>query len=75
MTNVRRRQQGQVLLMNTLALTLLFGVVGLAVEVGWAMYLRSVGQSATDAAALGAASQALSTIGQTAQAEIGRAHV
>jgi len=64
-------RKGQVLLMSTLSLTLLFGVVGLAVEVGWAMYIRTLAQSAADAAALGAASQALSTIGQTAGATCG----
>ncbi len=73
--NVRRqkirRQKGQVLLMSTLSLTLLFGMVGLAVEVGWAMYVRALAQSAADAAALGAASQALTTLGQTAEAVCG----
>jgi Flp pilus assembly protein TadG len=53
--------------MSTLSLTLIFAIVGLAVEVGWAMYIRTLAQSASDAAALGAASQALSTLGQTAK--------
>jgi len=67
----RASQRGQIILMSTLSLTVVFGMVGIAVEVGWAMYIRTLAQSAADAAALGAASQALSTIGQTAQAVCG----
>ncbi len=68
---LRSGQRGQVLMMSTLSLTMLFGMVGVAVEVGWAMYIRSLAQAAADSAALGAASQALSTLGQTAQALCG----
>lgn len=68
---MRRTQGGQTLLMSTLSLTLLFGIVGVALEVGWAMYIRTLAQSAADSAALGAASQALSTIGQSAASVCG----
>ena len=57
--------------MSTLLLTVLFGMVGLAVELGWAMYVRTMAQSATDAAALGSAAQALNTLGQGASAVCG----
>ena len=64
------RRSGQTLLMSTLALTVLFGIVGVALELGWGMYIRTLAQSAADAAALGSASQALSTIGQNASASV-----
>jgi Flp pilus assembly protein TadG len=49
--------------MTTLAVIGLFGVVALAVDVGWAYYMRKTAQRAADAASMAAAIQVLSNVG------------
>jgi hypothetical protein len=51
----RRGQAGLFVVLN---LTLLFGTLGLAVDVGWAYFRRNAAQTAADAAAIAAASYA-----------------
>src|ERR1700722_5008213 len=58
-------RKGQALVMASLSLTMVLGMVGLVVDLGFGRYTRRVAQSAADAAALAAASQALSSAGQT----------
>jgi len=65
MIDLRRRTRGQAILMVTLALFALAGLLGLAVDLGWAYYVKKSAQSAADAAALGAAYQALAQVGET----------
>jgi Flp pilus assembly protein TadG len=48
-------RRGQALLLATMSLFVLFGVMGLAVDLGWSYYRKQVAQTATDAAALAAA--------------------
>ena len=57
--------RGQALLLTVLSLTVVFGVLGLAVDVGWGYYTQRLTQAAADAAALSAASKALQDVGQT----------
>jgi Flp pilus assembly protein TadG len=52
------RRSGQAGILMVLSLTLLFGVLGLAIDVGWGYYKRQTAQTAADAAALAAASWA-----------------
>ena len=52
--------------MSALTLTVMFGVIGLAVDLGYGRYIHQSAQSAADAAVLAAASKALSSVGQTA---------
>ena len=59
-----RAQNGQALVLVTIAAMALFGMMGLAVDVGWAFYSRKAAQSAADAAALAAAQATLHQIGQ-----------
>jgi Flp pilus assembly protein TadG len=49
--------------MTTMALIALFGVVALAVDVGWAYYMRKTAQRAADAASMAAAIQVLANVG------------
>jgi len=58
------RQKGQALLLTTFSLTALFGMMGLAIDVGYGHYNQRVAQSAADSAALASASAALDSIGQ-----------
>jgi Flp pilus assembly protein TadG len=51
------------MVMTTLAVIALFGVLALAVDVGWAYYLKKSAQSAADAASMAAAIQVLSNVG------------
>ena len=62
---VNKGRSGQAGLFAVLSLTLLFGALGLAVDVGWAYYTRQSAQAAADAAALAAAAYA-SASGQPA---------
>ena len=48
-------ESGQALLMVTLSLTVIFGMLGLAVDLGWAYYRQQAAQAAADAAAQAAA--------------------
>lgn len=57
---MKRRLQprtGQALVMVTLALIAMFGIIGLAVDLGWGFYVRRSAQAAADSAALAAAIQ------------------
>jgi len=55
----QRRNKGQALVMVTLALLMLFGMLGLAVDLGWSFFVQRAAQNAADAAALAAAHEAL----------------
>jgi hypothetical protein len=57
---VRNGRSGQAGLFIALNLTLVFGLVGLAVDVGWAYYTKQAAQAAADASALAAVSYASS---------------
>jgi len=62
MSSLLRRKdgrEGQALLMATLGLFLLFGMIALVIDLGWAYYKKQSGQSAADSAALSAAVYAL----------------
>jgi Flp pilus assembly protein TadG len=48
-------RRGQALVMATMSLFMLFGIMGLAVDLGWSYYRKQVAQTAADAAALAAA--------------------
>jgi hypothetical protein len=54
-----RNRKGQALLMVTLTLVAMFGIMGLAVDLGWSFYVRKAAQAAADTAALAAAQGAL----------------
>ena len=54
MNRVRRHRGGQALVMVTLALMAMFGLMGLAVDLGWAFYVEKKAQAAADAGALAA---------------------
>lgn len=51
-------QRGQVLVMVTLALFMMAGVLGLAVDLGWSYFTKKSAQAAADAAAMAAAEAA-----------------
>lgn len=51
----RRRRGGQALILASLSLMLLFSVMGLSIDLGWAYYLKTRVQTAADAAATAAA--------------------
>jgi Flp pilus assembly protein TadG len=52
---VDRDRRGQALVLSTLSLFMLFGLMGLAVDLGWSYYRKQVAQTATDSGALAAA--------------------
>jgi Putative Flp pilus-assembly TadE/G-like len=52
---VFRSSRGQALVMATMSLFMLFGVMGLAVDLGWSYYRKQVAQTAADSAAMAAA--------------------
>jgi Flp pilus assembly protein TadG len=52
-------RSGQAAMLAVLSLTTLFGVLGLAVDLGWAYYRRNVAQAAADSAAMAAAVYAI----------------
>jgi hypothetical protein len=55
----RQFERGQALLMVTVGLVVTFGMVALAVDLGWGYFVLRTAQSAADAAALAAAQTAL----------------
>lgn len=61
-----RGRAGQALLISTISLSLMFGLLGLAVDLGWAYYRRDAAQTAADAAA-GAAVKAAMLSSPSAQ--------
>jgi hypothetical protein len=54
-------RHGQAALMMTLSLTLILGMLGLAVDLGWAYYRQQAAQAAADAAAVAAVRAALTS--------------
>lgn len=60
----RHSKKGSVIVMVTLALVMLCGILGLAVDLGWAFYVKKSAQAAADAAALAAVSAAYAKAGQ-----------
>ncbi len=54
-------QCGQAALMMTLSLTVILGMLGLAVDVGWAYYRQQAAQAAADAAAVAAVRAAVTS--------------
>ena len=55
-----RNRRGQTALMFTLATMLLFGMLGLVVDIGWAYFRKEAAQTAADATAQAAALSAYS---------------
>lgn len=53
------KRKGSVLIMVTVALVAMFGIMGLAVDLGWAYFVKKSAQSAADAAALAAVTAAV----------------
>src|SRR5688572_2021123 len=53
------RTKGSVLIMVTVALVAMFGIMGLAVDLGWAYFVKKSAQNAADAAALAAVTAAV----------------
>ncbi len=51
MTARTNSQRGQTVLLYTMAVSVLFGMLGLVVDIGWAYYRKQVAQAAADAAA------------------------
>jgi hypothetical protein len=72
-TQPNRRRRGQAIVLVTLALFAMCGLLGLAVDLGWAYFVKKSAQASADAGALGAAYVILGLIGQTQpfQAEFG----
>ncbi len=60
----RRSQRGQVLLMVTLSLVAMFGMMALAVDVGWGNYVKRNAQKAADAAALAGVYRVFAQVGE-----------
>jgi len=58
-------RRGQALLLVTLSLFAMCGLLGLAIDLGWAYFIKKSAQNAADAAALAAAYQALNANGET----------
>jgi hypothetical protein len=57
-------QRGQVLLMVTLSLLAMFGMMALAVDLGWGNYVKRSAQKAADAAALAGAYRVFRQVGE-----------
>src|SRR5438105_574801 len=55
-------EQGQAVLMITVSILAMFGVLGLAVDLGWGYYVHFKARAAADAAALGAVEAALQSV-------------
>src|SRR5215831_302389 len=60
----RGRQRGQAILMLTFSMILLFGMLGLVLDLGWGFFVKRSAQSSADAAALAAVRKAYGVIGQ-----------
>lgn len=61
----RARQGGQAIIMVTLALAAMCGLLGLAVDFGWAYFVKRAAQGAADAAATAAAEEMRRMVGFT----------
>jgi Flp pilus assembly protein TadG len=64
MTYSRHAQRGQALIMVSFSVIAMCGVIGLAVDLGWSYFVKKAAQGAADSAAMAAANQALSEVGQ-----------
>ena len=62
-SKTRKNERGQAALLLTLGIVLMFGIVGLSVDVGWAYYAHLSAHAAAESAALAAAQAALETGG------------
>lgn len=60
-TTTKHPRSGQALILATLALIPLFGIIGLAVDLGWMEFTKKSAQTAADAAAMAAVLQFQST--------------
>ena len=60
---MRKSEAGQALILVTFSLTVLLGMIGLAVDLGWSYYRRQAAQGAAEAAAIAAAVSAASNSG------------
>ena len=58
-----RRQRGQALLMVSISAVLIFGMLGLAVDLGWGYFVKKSARAAADAAAMAAARKAFASLG------------
>src|SRR5215469_895659 len=64
MNRERQQQRGQAIIMVTFSMILIFGMLGLAIDLGWGFFVKRSAQAAADAAALAAARKAFSSLGQ-----------
>lgn len=60
-----KSRTGQALIMVTLALFVMIGMIGLAVDVGWSFYVKKTARAAADAAAMAAVKTAYATVTQS----------
>src|SRR5437016_7188953 len=58
-----RAKRGQALVMITTSLIAMFGIMGLAVDLGWSYFIKKSAQRAADAAVLAGVEKALSDVG------------
>lgn len=65
MTNKRSARRGQALLLVTFALIAMCGLLGLAVDLGWAYFVKKSAQASADAGAMAAAQNILYRVYQT----------
>jgi hypothetical protein len=59
------RRRGQAVILVTFALIAMCGLLGLAVDLGWAYFVKKSAQASADAGALAAAQNVLAIVGQT----------
>jgi Flp pilus assembly protein TadG len=59
MCSRRKKSSGQAIVMVTLALFVMCGMLGLAVDLGWSFFVKKQAQAAADAAALGVVNEAI----------------
>ena len=60
----RARTRGQTVLMLALSLVAMFGLLGLAVDLGWAFFVKRTAQASADSAVMAAARKAFASSGQ-----------
>jgi Flp pilus assembly protein TadG len=65
MCNQRQSKRGQAIVMVTFALFAMVGLMGLAVDFGWAFFVKKAAQRAADSAALAAVKASFVTINQS----------
>jgi hypothetical protein len=63
MSTPSRKKRGQAVIMLSLATFAMCGMMGLAVDLGWAYFVKKSAQAAADSAALAVAGQALAQVG------------